>query len=131
MSSTELTFNMGYTQPNAPIVFEDVLDFTLIDPGTDYYMPNKKHTHGVFFRSATTGTFNVVTLYQYMANGGDAYLAQSGGPSTAEKEAIVAAAISASKNITIQLQAGQWTDVALAWIDATNGAATALNIGLY
>jgi len=131
MPNTKLTASVGELDLNAPIFFEDIISFTLVDPGTDYYMPNTRHMHGVYLRSATTGTFNCVTLHQYMDNGGYQYRAQSGGPSTAEKEAVVAAAISASDNVTLQLQAGQWSDTPIAWIDATGAADTAINVGLY
>jgi hypothetical protein len=129
--STKLTFSAGEIDHNVPLAFSDIIDFTLIHPGTDYSMPNSRHMHGVFFRSQTAGTFNVITLNAYMNNGGAAYRAQSGGPSTAEKAAVIAAVNTASENITIQLLAGQWTDTPIAWIDATNAADLVLNIGLY
>ena len=131
MPSTKLTGSIGELDLNAPIFFEDIIDFTLVNPGTDYYMPNSRHLHGVYFRSARAGTFTCVTLFQYMDNGGDVYRAQSNGPSTAEKEAVVAAAISAGDTVTLQLEAGQWSDTAIAFIDATSAADTALNVGLY
>ena len=131
MPSTKLTFSCGDLDLNVPLQFEDIISFTLVDPGTDYYMPNTRHLHGFYLRSATQGTFTCVTLNQYMENGGDAYRAQSGGPSTAEKLVVVAAAVSAGDTVTLQLEAGQWSDSPLAFVDATNAADTAINVGLY
>ena len=129
--STKLTASVGELDVNVPVIFYDIVGFTLVDPGTDYYMPNSAHLHGVFFKADTAGTFTCVTLHQYMENGGDVYRAQSGGPSTAEKEAVVAAAVSAGDTVSLYLAAGQWTDCPIAFVDATSAASTALNIGLY
>ena len=129
MGSTKLTASIGSEDKNVPLMFQDIQAFTLINPGTDYYVDHAKHNYGVFFRSATTGTFNVLTLYQYLANGGDSLA--PGQPTQVAVNAIIAAAVAASKNVTLQLQAGQWSDTPICWIDATGAADTALNIGIY
>jgi len=110
-------------------MFEDIVAFTLVDPGTDYYVPNERHMHGFMFRSATTGTFNVLTLHQFQTNGGDAL--RVGTPTQTVVNAAIDVAVAASKNTTIQLLAGQWTDTPIAWVDATNAADLAINVGLY
>ena len=129
MSSTKLTASIGEVDHNVPLMFADIEDFTLINPGTDYYVDHAKHFHGVFFRSATTGTFNVLTLYQYLVNGGNDL--RGSQPTQVAVNAVIDAAVTASKNVTVQLQAGQWVDAPICWIDATGAADTALNIGIY
>ena len=129
MPSTKLTASVGEKDHNVPLMFQDIEDFTLVNPGTDFYVNNEKHIHGVFFRSATTGTFNVLTLNQYLENGGLAN--ELSNPTQSELNALIAAAVAAGKNMTMQLAGNQWSDTPVVWIDATNAADTALNIGIY
>lgn len=127
--STKLTASVGEEDLNIPLMFQDILDFTLVDTGTDYYVDHAKAMRGVFFRSATTGTFNVLTLNQYLENGGAELKVQN--PSQVTVNAVIDAAVVATKNITIQLEAGQWCDTPICWVDATNAADLSLNIGIY
>ena len=110
-----------------PTVFEDVLGVTLVDPGTDYVCPLARINKGFFMKSDTAGTFQVITLRQYLDAGGNQYR----DPTAVERDAVITDVFNAVNYVELQLAAYQWSDVALVWVDATNAASLDINIGLY
>lgn len=124
--STKLTASIGELDVSVPLVFGDCLGVTL---SSDYTMPRHLHLKGVYFKGNAAGTYTVVTLDQYMKNGGDAYRAST--PTDVQVAAVIAAAVAAGDSVGMLLAAYQISECPVAFIESTGAPTTALNVLIY
>ena len=126
MPSTKLTASVGELDVSVPLVFGDAIGVTL---SSDYTMPKEHHLKGIYFKGDAAGAYTVVTLDQYMLNGGDALRAST--PTDAEVAAVIADAVSAGDTVDLLLAAYQISEVPVAFIESTGAPTTTLNVFTY
>ena len=112
---------------DVPLIFSDIIDHDL---SGDYVIPKSRILNGFYVKPDTAGAYRAVTLAQYYENGGDSYRAQSGGPSEAEMNVVIHAAIAAGNTVDLLLAAYEICSTPLCFLEADVAAGTTVNICL-
>ena len=123
----KLSDSIGSLDINPPLVFSECIDWDL---SGDYVMPTTAHLTGVYFKGDTAGAYRCVTLYQYRSNGGEAYSAQSGGPTDGQMNTAIHAAIAAGDTVDMLLAAYEISSCPVVFIEADVVASTTANVFL-
>lgn len=123
---TKLQAGIGGVNVDVPLVFGDCVGVTL---SSDYTMPKELHLKGVYFKGDAAGSFTVVTLDQYMKNGGD--VLRDSTPTDVEVAAVITAAVAAGDTVDMLLAAYQISECPVAFIESTGAPTTTLNVLIY